>query len=159
MCGDDLLFILRGDNYMKCFVYVDGSSNKKVGGVGYIATTEDLFLGRGGKQVKDTKISSLETIAIGLACHAILNDKLLEKIDDVTIFTDSYSAHEFISERRKTGESGHSDSAVTEALNKFFELSKRCVVRLIKIDGHQPCITGNSYADRLAKFMMRQVSA
>lgn len=158
---------------MKYEVFTDGACNPNKGLISssFMVRTETTFVGSGANVFKGDNIAVAETLAIGLGAAYMLENVNLCKEDIVVFRTDCRSTYGFFygfsydEEGNQLNENPipftdpafepkTRDERVKLVCKAVQELSKKCNVSIVRIDGHLGNFNGNKVADRLAKYQL-----
>ncbi len=143
-------------------VFTDGahSAAKSKISAAFVILTDEDFVTAKSYVFNGTQSNSAETIAIGSAAEYLLDDIGVTKEDVVIFITDSRDAARYLAKARELGGLKAYDKVTQFATNKYLELCNvGCIVKVKRVKGHLGGAGVNKYADRLAKYALRNALA
>ncbi len=129
-------------------VFTDGahSAAKSKISAAFVILTDEDFVTAKSYVFNGTQSNSAETIAIGSAAEYLLDDIGVTKEDVVIFITDSRDAARYLAKARELG-----------GLKAYDNVG--CIVKVKRVKGHLGGAGVNKYADRLAKYALRNALA
>ena len=143
---------------MNYYVYTDGaySTERGVGSWAYLIYTDKTFIEWNSN--KTSFISSptyAEDIAIGTACHSLIDRGLTEK-DKVIIHTDSLATLKLLTNIIDNGmEFTNKNILIDDAIKMLKCLNGITNIEFCKVRGHRNILNPNICVDRMAKYVLR----
>lgn len=141
---------------MTYYIFTDSASNSRGASCAFYIRTATTYICSDCKMFDRYKISTGETLAIGIGLANLYKRVELNSNDVVVILTDSQSAIDYYTKFIKTGEIPTNDKKLIACLSLLHSMALECTVAFCKVDAHKDELTENTYVDRRAKLTLRE---